>query len=66
MVYRYEAEYEEAKRKTKEALHPLKLELAEVDDQVYIVQCFTVLLDDFTKLVRFWTHDLLNYCFSDL
>jgi hypothetical protein len=27
-------EYEEAKRKTKESLHPLKLELAEVNDQV--------------------------------
>ena len=31
---KYEAEYEEAKRKTKESLHPLKLELAEVNDQV--------------------------------
>jgi hypothetical protein len=31
---RYEVEYEEAKRKTKESLHPLKLELAEVNDQV--------------------------------
>mmetsp|Transcript_6078 Transcript_6078/g.10124 ORF Transcript_6078/g.10124 Transcript_6078/m.10124 type:complete len:763 (+) Transcript_6078:105-2393(+) len=32
---RYEAEYEESKRKTKESLHPLKLELAEVDDQIF-------------------------------
>jgi hypothetical protein len=32
---KYEAEYEESKRKTKEALHPLKLELAEVDDQIF-------------------------------
>lgn len=31
---RYEVEYEEAKRKTKEALHPLKLELAEINDSV--------------------------------
>ena len=35
---RYEAEYEEAKRKTKESLHPLKLELAEVTDQVSAMQ----------------------------
>ena len=33
---RYEVEYEEAKRKTKEALHPLKLELAEINDSVSI------------------------------
>jgi hypothetical protein len=39
--HRYETEYEEAKRKTKEALHPLKLSLAEVDDQVLF---FTLLL----------------------
>jgi len=32
---KYEAEYEESKRKTKEALHPLKLELAEIDDQIF-------------------------------
>jgi len=31
---RYEVEYEEAKRKTKETLHPLKLELAEINDYV--------------------------------
>jgi hypothetical protein len=34
LVCRYEADYEEAKRKTKEALHPLKVELADVEDQV--------------------------------
>ena len=33
-VSRYEVEYEEAKRKTKETLHPLKLELAEINDYV--------------------------------
>jgi hypothetical protein len=27
-------EYEEAKRKTKETLHPLKVELADLEDQV--------------------------------
>jgi heterodisulfide reductase subunit B len=32
--YRYEQDYEEAKRKTKEVLHPLKVELADLDDQV--------------------------------
>ena len=31
---RYELEYEEAKRKTKEILHPLKLQLAEASDHV--------------------------------
>lgn len=31
---RYEALYEEAKRKTKEAMHPLKLELADLEDQI--------------------------------
>lgn len=31
---RYEAEYEEAKRRTKEALHPLRVELMDVEDQV--------------------------------
>lgn len=38
---RYEGEYEEAKRKTKESLHSLKLELAEVNDQVctFYIQC---------------------------
>jgi hypothetical protein len=34
---RYEADYEEAKRKTKEALHPLKVELADVEDQVSLM-----------------------------
>lgn len=36
VVIRYEIEYEEAKRKTKEVLHPLKIELAEIDDQVRV------------------------------
>ena len=31
---KYEIEYEEAKRKTKETLHPLKVELADLEDQV--------------------------------
>lgn len=31
---RYDALYEEAKRKTKEAVHPLKLELADLEDQI--------------------------------
>jgi hypothetical protein len=31
---RYEMEYEDAKRKTKESLHPLKVELADLEDQV--------------------------------
>lgn len=34
---RYEAEYEEAKRRTKEALHPLRVELMDVEDQVRLV-----------------------------
>jgi hypothetical protein len=33
-AFRYESEYEESKRQTKEVLHPLKLELADLDDQV--------------------------------
>lgn len=37
LYYRYEIEYEEAKRKTKETLHPLKLELAEINDYVRTV-----------------------------
>ena len=40
---RYEVEYEEAKRKTKEALHPLKLELAEINDSVSILSCLCAL-----------------------
>ncbi len=31
---RYEADYEENKRKTKETLHPLKVELADIEDQI--------------------------------
>lgn len=31
---RYEGEYEESKRKTKEVLHPLKVELADIEDQI--------------------------------
>lgn len=33
-VCRYEGEYEESKRKTKEVLHPLKVELADIEDQI--------------------------------
>ena len=32
---KYEAEYEDAKRRTKEVLHPLKLELSDLEDQIF-------------------------------
>lgn len=32
---KYEVEYEEAKRRTKEVLHPLKLELTDLEDQIF-------------------------------
>ena len=31
---KYEIEYEEAKKKTKELIHPLKAELSDLEDQV--------------------------------
>jgi len=41
---RYEIEYEDAKRKTKETLHPLRIELADLEDQVNYLNSFHFLI----------------------
>lgn len=48
-------EYEEAKRKTKETLHPLKVELADLEDQVRFPTCF-----NFSKTDLFFFRRLLS------
>jgi len=51
LTFRYEVEYEEAKRKTKEALHPLKLELAEINDSVSITFLYMCILGTYWNIV---------------